>query len=227
LEGIELDIDRRLSEVKINIEEKQRLETKLKIIEDDLRAARDRKNEFEKQLIKEEKDVKRLEGISLANLLHSIKGDKSDKLYEERREAIAAKVKYDDITGEIKRLKEELEEINSRILSFGNLQEEYLRLIEEKGEIIKAGNYPQNDELERLMNEEVNIKSKEREINEAINAGNELLYSLDIVKDILDSASGWGVWDMLGGGFISTMAKHSDIDEAQEVLKFIRENSRI
>jgi len=33
----------------------------------------------------------------------------------------------------------------------------------------------------------------------------------------LDSAKGWGVWDMLGGGFISNVAKHSAIDEANEI----------
>lgn len=214
-----MEIDKKLSEIKLNIKEKERLEISLKSIEEDLRAAEERKKQFKNQLIKEEKDVKRLEGISLANLIHSLKGDKSDKLYEERREAIAAKVKYDEITGEIKRLKEEIEGIKSRILGLGNLQEKYLLLIDEKEKIIKSGNYIQNDELEGLIDEGVNLKNKEREINEAITAGEKLLYSLNGVRDILDSARNWGIYDMMGGGFISTMVKHSKIDEAQDEIQ--------
>lgn len=208
-----------LSKIKLNIKEKERLGISLKSMEEELRAAEERKKQFERQLIKEEKDVKRLEGISLANLIHSLKGDKSDKLYEERREAIAAKVKYDEINGEIKRLKEEIEGIKSRIFGLGNLQEKYLQLIDEKEKIIKSGNYIQNDELEGLIDEGVNLKNKEREINEAIAAGEKLLYSLNGVRDILDSAKNWGIYDMMGGGFISTMVKHSKIDEAQEEIQ--------
>ena len=32
----------------------------------------------------------------------------------------------------------------------------------------------------------------------------------------LDSAKGWGIWDIMGGGLISNMAKHSAIDDANK-----------
>ena len=31
----------------------------------------------------------------------------------------------------------------------------------------------------------------------------------------LNSAEGWGTWDLLGGGLISDLAKHSHIDDAK------------
>ena len=42
-----------------------------------------------------------------------------------------------------------------------------------------------------------------------------MLDSLDSVLSSLESAEGWGTWDLLGGGLISDLAKHSHIDDAK------------
>ena len=57
--------------------------------------------------------------------------------------------------------------------------------------------------------------SEEREIREAINAGEEVLYHLEAVSKSLDSAANWGIWDMLGGGMFVTWAKHSRLNDAK------------
>lgn len=58
----------------------------------------------------------------------------------------------------------------------------------------------------------------EKEKREAADAGNRALRSLKAAQENLNSAKSWGIWDMLGGGFISTMAKHSKMDRAKENL---------
>ena len=58
----------------------------------------------------------------------------------------------------------------------------------------------------------------EKEKREAADAGNRALRSLKAAQENLSSAKNWGIWDMLGGGFISTMAKHSKMDRANENL---------
>ena len=58
-----------------------------------------------------------------------------------------------------------------------------------------------------------------REINEAIVAGERALQSLKSAQEKLNSAGNWGVWDMLGGGFISTMMKQSKMSEAQNHME--------
>lgn len=58
----------------------------------------------------------------------------------------------------------------------------------------------------------------EKEKREAADAGNRALRSLKAAQENLSSAKNWGIWDMLGGGFISTMAKHSKMDRAKENL---------
>lgn len=54
-----------------------------------------------------------------------------------------------------------------------------------------------------------------REINEAIRAADDALVYLRRAADCLGSARGFGVWDILGGGFLATMLKHSKLDRAR------------
>ena len=69
------------------------------------------------------------------------------------------------------------------------------------------------------------------EKNEAIQAGERALESLKNALEALDSARGWGIYDILGGGFFSTMFKHSKMDKASgyieqaksDIRKFSRE----
>ena len=59
----------------------------------------------------------------------------------------------------------------------------------------------------------------EKEKREAIDAGNRALRSLRDAQNYLSSAKNWGIWDMLGGGFISTMVKQSKMDQAKQSME--------
>jgi hypothetical protein len=59
----------------------------------------------------------------------------------------------------------------------------------------------------------------QKEVNEAIQSADNALYYLNNANQYLDSAGGWGILDLLGGGFISTLAKHSKMDKAQQELQ--------
>lgn len=54
----------------------------------------------------------------------------------------------------------------------------------------------------------------QREKQEAIDAGERALTSLRRAKADLNSARGWGIYDILGGGLISTAIKHSKMNSA-------------
>lgn len=57
--------------------------------------------------------------------------------------------------------------------------------------------------------------SSAKEINEAIKAGEKALDSLNEARAKLSSASSWGIFDILGGGGISSMIKHSKMRDAK------------
>ena len=56
----------------------------------------------------------------------------------------------------------------------------------------------------------------EKEKREAIEAGHRALNSLSTAKENLNSAKNWGLVDMFGGGFFSTMLKHSKMEQAKQ-----------
>lgn len=58
-----------------------------------------------------------------------------------------------------------------------------------------------------------------KEIMEAIDAGERALNSLYAAQDRLDSAKGWGLFDLFGGGFFSGMMKHSKMEDASRCME--------
>lgn len=64
---------------------------------------------------------------------------------------------------------------------------------------------------------------REKEVREAIQAGQEALNYLREARECLNSAGNWGILDMLGGGFISTLVKHSKMNNAEELVQQARE----
>ena len=68
----------------------------------------------------------------------------------------------------------------------------------------------------------MNSLQNQQEIHEAINAADDALIALRRAEKSLSSAGGWGLWDILGGGFISSLLKHNSIDQAQDALQEAR-----
>lgn len=68
-----------------------------------------------------------------------------------------------------------------------------------------------------------NTQIMRRETQEAILAGEDALESLIAAQERLSSAKSWGVFDMLGGGVIASMVKHSKMNEAAELMEEAKE----
>lgn len=64
-----------------------------------------------------------------------------------------------------------------------------------------------------------------REVNEAIQAGEQSMRSLREARRALDSAGNWGLLDILGGkngGLISGLFKHSKMSDAQRNIELAK-----
>lgn len=59
----------------------------------------------------------------------------------------------------------------------------------------------------------------EKEKREAIEAGQRALNNLHTARENLNSAKNWGLVDMFGGGFFTTMLKHSKMDQAKQNME--------
>ncbi len=54
------------------------------------------RNQLQRQLALESRDVERLDGITLLNLWHSLRGNKEEAKRKEQEEYLTAKLKYDE-----------------------------------------------------------------------------------------------------------------------------------
>ena len=61
-------------------------------------------------------------------------------------------------------------------------------------------------------------EEKIREVDEALMAGDAALSALSRAESSLNGARGFGIWDMLGGGFVSGLLKHSQMDDEQKYV---------
>ena len=59
----------------------------------------------------------------------------------------------------------------------------------------------------------------EKERREAVYAGERALDSLYEAQNQLRKARNWGIYDILGGGFLSSLIKHSKIDNARSCIE--------
>ena len=67
---------------------------------------------------------------------------------------------------------------------------------------------------------------EERELREAIDAGERALSSLRRAQEKLNSARSWGIFDMIGGGTISGIMKHARLSDASRYLEDARDDLR-
>ncbi len=66
------------------------------------------------------------------------------------------------------------------------------------------------------------VYNRDKELKEAVVAGQRALSLLEQTRDCLNSAGNWGIWDMLGGGLLSTFMKQSKMKDAESLLQEAR-----
>ena len=66
------------------------------------------------------------------------------------------------------------------------------------------------------------MNKEKKQLHEAIRAGERALFSLNAAKGQLDSAKNWGIVDLLGGGLLTNLVKHSKLENAEQELRAAR-----
>ena len=202
----------------------------LQAMTDELRAQRTslsaQVRELEAIKLEEQSDVERLEGGSLASFFYNVIGKMDERLNKEREEAYAARVKYDAAARELDAVERELERYTAELGKLHGCEQRYETVLSEKASAVKAAGGADGEEMLRLEERDAFLEEQKRELSEAITAGNHALSTANQVLSSLDSAEGWGTWDLFGGGLISDLAKHSHLDEAQSAIEHLQSQLR-
>ena len=203
-------------------------------LEAKLRELQDQRREYDREVIclrvafrKEQEDVEKLEGRSLANYFFQVVGKLDEKLDQERREAYAAKVKLDAAERELAGIESDIAEIQTQLNEIRVAETEYKEELEKKRAVLKASGTTAADQIIEIEQKIAALEAQKKEIKEAISAGYSARSTADRILSELESADGWNTWDMFGGGGIIThMAKHSHLDEAQDLVSDLQSKLR-
>ena len=218
--------DEQLQQLQDKISRKRQLEAKVS----ELRAQRSklsgRARELESILLKEQTDVEKLEGRSLASFFYYVIGKSAEQINKEREEAYAAKVKYDAAARELAAVEEDLARSETELARLRNSEQQYASVLLEKAVAIKDAGGTTAEEILKLEERMAFLKTQNRELKEAVSAGNSALHTAKQVLSSLDSTEGWGTWDLIGGGLISDLAKHSHLDTAQGSIETLQSQLR-
>lgn len=215
-----------LRELQIQITKKNRLETVLKELRTQQSDLKDRVDELTRQKEKEQIDVTRLEGRSLANFFYQVVGKLDDRLTKERQEAYEAAVKYDVAYSELQAVEAQLRMKEVEYNRVRRSNERYQEVLKEKQEAVKLSGVPEAAEILRLEAQITSLEVQVKELEEAVSAGGFAEQIAEGILDSLSSAEGWGTWDLLGGGILADAVKHSHLDEAQNQVERLQEALR-
>jgi len=195
--------------------EKSRLEAKRKVLKNQESQMISELKDLEQIKIREESDVEALSRRSLASFYYQVIGKKDAMLSKEKEEAYAAQVKYDAVLHSLDEIKKEISAVGSALLPLRDCERRYEKAIAEKKEKIIDSESSAAQKITQLEALIQHLNVQEREITEAITSGEQAISIAETILTGLDRAESLGTWDLLGGGMITDIAKHSQLDEAQ------------
>lgn len=215
-----------LQRLQQEIIEKGMLDARLKKLDEQRKRLEENAFEMERQMFREEEDVKKLEGLTLSSCFYRILGKKGEKLEQEKAEAYAARLWYDAAARELLQVHEEMKEMTLKRGRLMGCEERYQKALERQREEIRRFGGPKAQEIIELEERLGKLAGEKKELSEAIVVGKRVLDRGSLILSKLDSAQGWGTWDIVGGGLVSDMVKHSHLDEAQGQAEALQRDLR-
>lgn len=212
------ELNDKLAELKGKTRQKANWEQRKRELAERLERERLVRDRCEERLQAEQKDVERLNGLSLGALFYMLIGRKEEKLGEEEAELLQAKLHYEEAADTVREMEEEIAELTAKLAEVRFLDGDIRAVMEQKTRLIREAHPTLAAELEQLTEREAEAKANAKELGEAVSAGRAVVDALSRAEDRLGSAKNWGTYDMLGGGMISTAIKHNRIDEAREAI---------
>lgn len=205
-----------LSLLQAQIEYKKRLtsvmaELRLQEKELDHRVSR-----LKERMLQEQKDVARLEGPSLAAFFLNMTGQMDSVLTKERREAYAARVKYDAATRELQAIQEDILETEQDLQDLQDCEDLYRQKLEQlRLEMEQVSTEDGSALLEKEQRLQY-LLQQEKELEEAIVAGTSALRTMADIQQDLHSAKDWTTHENRLPAFWADHARQEKLGEAQE-----------
>lgn len=195
------------------------LQSRKRELKKQLEVLAERERELQAQCVAEQADVDRLNGRSLAAWFYAVTGQKAEKLEKEQREAYEAAVRHDAVERELKSVTQDLCSTDMELRELAGCEQRYRDVAAQKKEAIRQAGGVSAERIDQLEAMLLQCEQMRRELREAVQAGNAAVTTAERILSELDTAEGWGTWDLLGGGLVSDLVKHDHLDSAQSLVE--------
>lgn len=173
----------------------------------------------------EQKDLEDLEG-GFSAFFYGLIGKMDEKLDKEQRELCAARAKYDSALFQRQGTMQDLDRCEQELAELSGVEQQYQAALERKKAHLQSTGGPQTEEILMFESQIASLESQKKELQEAFFEGNDALRIARRIQSSLSDAKGVGTWDVLGGGLIADLVKHSTLDEAQSNVQKLQAQLR-
>lgn len=212
------ELNEKLAELYAQKKQREHAERRLEAVGRELADAERERDRLRRVWLAERKDVERLKGLSFGALFFALAGKRRERLSKEEEELLQAKLRLEEAEDAVNDLAAERNGLKRLLWRLADVDAKIAAVMAEKERLIRERHPGLAGELEELTNREAEESAMAKELEEAAAAGRKVLRELERAENLLRSARNWGVYDMLGGGMISTAIKHNRIDEARAAL---------
>ena len=161
---------------------------------------------------KEENDVLAIEEGGITGFFLDLFGKKEERLDKERREAYAAKMKYDTAMYELESLERQIDSYTREMYTLENCEKQLQSLLDVNA--ASSERYTDYENQLALESQLALLKAKRTEMEEAIAAGQNAVVYADKILTYLDKADNWSTADFFLDSFLVDLAKHDNLDKA-------------
>ena len=213
-----IELDRELFELKEKIMRKNKVEAMLESLKAELDQLKKERDKLRKCAEKEQADVDRLERLSLTSLLYAAINKKTEKLDKEKAEAYAAAVKLRSKEMQIENAERYAQTLKAELETLSDVEARYNEAFAKKSEVLKTARPELASKITYIEERLGSIAAQEREVQEALDAGNEALALIPSIEYELGSARSLATFDLFSRSILADLAKHSHLDKCQSLI---------
>lgn len=206
-------------ELRVQLDEKSRLERTLHVLEKKLAEHEKRQADLEQTLSKEQLDLHRMDRFSLVNVVRKWRGTHEELREKEFEEAALAELKLNEHEAMVHDLRKDSKELQSKLRELRDAETNWQDFLQQKEAWVKQADREASKQFDEKLQRVSEFQSLLKEIDEALYAGRAADRSLEKALKKVKEAYGMSTWDtFLGGGLIVTMMKHDDLDKSESAL---------
>lgn len=171
--------------------------------------------QLEASMHQEQKDVERLEQHSLAVFFYQLTGQMNTILDKERREAYAARIKYDTALRELDAVREDILETQADLEDLRDCEARYAQVLEKKKQELAHSSDPNGILLLEKEQYIGYLTQQKSELEEAVEAGTTALRTMAELQQSLHSAKEWSL-ETKTPAFWADHARQEQLETARE-----------